>query len=253
MRGPVGMTITADGRILVLEQDNARIQAFDTQGNPVPCFSSDLRFDLDASFANDLNQANTSIALLQALQKNIPVCRPELNADDKRLLNTPLFSISQDQTHFMSVLNAGTATADLRDQFKDHGLELGDHVQILTTMTNVWLINDQDKKITYDVRYNGELLNEIDVYDTFRPTIAVKAADSEWTLSDKSHMLVFDVKQVKSQSGNASRFQRLAAYMKLKGGPSNTTGYLDVAVETKGFIYVLSYVKPGAKARRLPA
>jgi hypothetical protein len=247
MRGPVGMTITADGRILVLERDNARIQAFDTQANPVQCFAADLTFDLDTSFSKDLNRASASIALVQALQKSVPVMNPVPNAVDKRLLLTPTFSMSGD---YAAVLNGGTATDNLRDQFKQHALELGQNLQILTTAPNIWLINDQDDGLTYDIRYNGESLDEVDFYRGFSPTIAVQAPGAEWSLSDKTNTLVFDVKQQRAAGGgkNVLRFQRLASYMKLKGGPSDTTIYLDVAAETKGFIYVLSYVKPGDKA-----
>ena len=49
MQGPVAMTVTPDGRILVLEQGNARVQAFDTVGNPVQCFAGPLSFPLDTS------------------------------------------------------------------------------------------------------------------------------------------------------------------------------------------------------------
>jgi hypothetical protein len=38
VKGPVAVTVTAGGHLLVLEQDNARVQAFDPYGNPAPCF-----------------------------------------------------------------------------------------------------------------------------------------------------------------------------------------------------------------------
>lgn len=42
MRGPVAVTVAADGRILVLESLNRRIQAFDLNGNPAASFVGDL-------------------------------------------------------------------------------------------------------------------------------------------------------------------------------------------------------------------
>ena len=36
LKGPVAVDVTVDGVVFVLEQDNARIQAFDVYGNPVP-------------------------------------------------------------------------------------------------------------------------------------------------------------------------------------------------------------------------
>ena len=38
--GPTAIAISPDGRVLLLETLNKRIQAFDTNGNPVPTSSS---------------------------------------------------------------------------------------------------------------------------------------------------------------------------------------------------------------------
>jgi hypothetical protein len=38
MDGPIGIGITPEGFMLVLERGNKRVQAFDIFGNPVPCF-----------------------------------------------------------------------------------------------------------------------------------------------------------------------------------------------------------------------
>lgn len=40
--------------------------------------------------------------------------------------------------------------------------------------------------------------------------------------------------------------QRLTSLMRLKDAPSAPVTYLDVAIESKGFIYVLSYVNDGS-------
>jgi hypothetical protein len=44
MSGPVHAVVSADGTILVLEQENNRIQAFDIGGNPVPYFANGAYF-----------------------------------------------------------------------------------------------------------------------------------------------------------------------------------------------------------------
>lgn len=44
LKGPVALDVTGDGVLLVLEQDNARIQAFDVYGNPVPYFPDNSPF-----------------------------------------------------------------------------------------------------------------------------------------------------------------------------------------------------------------
>src|SRR5258705_8481970 len=44
MQGPIHAALTAQGAILILEQKNNRIQAFDTGGNPVPYFANGAYF-----------------------------------------------------------------------------------------------------------------------------------------------------------------------------------------------------------------
>jgi hypothetical protein len=44
LNGPVALDVTGDGVLLVLEQDNARIQAFDVYGNPVSYFPDNSPF-----------------------------------------------------------------------------------------------------------------------------------------------------------------------------------------------------------------
>ena len=44
LKGPIAVDVTGDGIVLVLEQDNMRIQAFDVYGNPVPYFPNQSPF-----------------------------------------------------------------------------------------------------------------------------------------------------------------------------------------------------------------
>lgn len=248
MRGPVGMTITSDGRILILERDNGRIQAFDTQANPVQCFAAELVFTLDTSFVADLDSDTASTALIKALQGKIPVKNTAAGAADSRYLLTPLFSLPQS---FVAVLNTQTVTDSLRDQFSQHAVELGQDVVITTTDTNMWLVEDRSNNLTHDLRFNGEGLNEVDVYRGMTPTITVKSPGAEWIVRDRTNTLTFEVRKQPVSQGSTQmvlQFQRLSSLMSLKDGPSDSIAYLDVAVENKGFIYVLSYQKPGDTA-----
>ncbi len=141
--GPVALTVTPDGRILVLEQDNARIQAFDTMANPVPCFAGPLAFTVDANFKTDLNGGNFSTAFLQAYQQNV---QPQL---------APSFSLPSTVS---DALNQGNVTADLKQQFANNALPLSANgpYQVLTTQPgSVWLLTDKGAGgagISYDIR-----------------------------------------------------------------------------------------------------
>src|SRR5262249_39792529 len=140
--GPVALNVTPDGRILVLEQDNARIQAFDTMANPVQCFDGPLAFNVDAQFKADLNSNQISTAFQQAYQKSV---QPQLAAS---------FSLPSTLT---GTLNGGTVTPDLKQQFTNNGMPLSDSgpYQLLTTVTDsVWLLIDQGSGVSYGIRKN---------------------------------------------------------------------------------------------------
>jgi hypothetical protein len=243
LQGPVGMTISADGRILVLERINARIQAFDTQANPVQCFTGTLEFGIPATLAGELDNAVASTALLQALQRNVPVLNKSAGAYDPRYLLTPVFSMD---AGFVATLDARSVTADLREQFDTNALPLGDDAQILSTAQGIWLLRDLGNGVDYDVRFKGEGRNRVDVYRCFTPTIDVKAPKTQWLVRDKTNTLSFEVTLGQGGQGTL-RCRNLTSLMALKDGPSASVTYLDVAVETKGFIYVLSHVNDGAK------
>jgi len=70
MNGPKALSVTADGRILVLEQGTSvipgRIQSFDVNGNPVPSFDGAAVTTLPAAYAADLNAGIVSADLRQA-------------------------------------------------------------------------------------------------------------------------------------------------------------------------------------------
>lgn len=231
MKGPIAVTVSADGRILVLEKIGARVQAFDTFGNPVQCFAGALSFSLDAGLQADLDHATASTALIQTLQQQVPV---NPTAPDRTLL-TPLLSLP---TSFTDTLNSGTITAALHDALTNGGLVLADGAAVTRTTDTLWLLSDGAGAV-YDVRHGGEGLDEIDVYRGWSLTIDVKAPGSEWLIRDQTNTLTFDVKKA-----SGLQAQQLISVMALKDPDSSSVIYLDIAIETKGFIYVLSYLPP---------
>ncbi len=64
--GPAALTVTSDGRVLVLEQGNARIQAVDVNGNPVYCFAGSTLGSASASALTGLDQKLVSASLRDA-------------------------------------------------------------------------------------------------------------------------------------------------------------------------------------------
>jgi hypothetical protein len=67
MNGPQAVAVTADGRLLVLEQINQRVQAFDLNGNPVASFDGEFITKLKADvYASDLDKGLATMALRTA-------------------------------------------------------------------------------------------------------------------------------------------------------------------------------------------
>jgi hypothetical protein len=67
LNGPRAIAVTSDGRLLVLEEINRRIQAFDLNGNPVASFDGAAVTQLKAAtYAPDLDQGLATMALREA-------------------------------------------------------------------------------------------------------------------------------------------------------------------------------------------
>jgi len=228
--GPVGMTVTPDGRILILEQDNVRVQAFDTVGNPVQCFAGTLQFTLDGSFAPDLDGNNVSTALLQAYQQNV---LPQL---------APCLTLA---TGVAGDLDAGNVTADVVQDFDNAGIQLSSNLQVLATIPgSLWLLSDTGNGITFDIRQDTEA-GDLAVYRGASLSITPHAPGNEWLIRDKTNSATFDVK--KDPQKPVLNVQQLIATMPLRDPASANVTYLDVAVESKAYIYVLSYINDGSQ------
>lgn len=65
---PVHLTVAADGRILVLENSNQRVQSFDLNGNPSPSFDGVQRVMINAAnFKETLDKGHAALELRKSL------------------------------------------------------------------------------------------------------------------------------------------------------------------------------------------
>ncbi len=87
--GPKSVTVTADGRILVLEENNKRVQAFDTNGNPVPCFDGEIIMKLSSKESiKGLNNFMLTEELRQQFKSNCIVLSSEVEVRAKKINET---------------------------------------------------------------------------------------------------------------------------------------------------------------------
>jgi hypothetical protein len=253
---PVALTITADGRILVLEEVNQRIQAFDVLGNPVPCFSvGQQAFKLDKSLLATLDKREATTPLVQAFQRNVvPATAPLFHEghldDDPEKENLAPASAK--------ALDEGKVDKALSDYFVKYGYarnaEGGAPPTFkvdITTAGSLWLVTDTASSATFDVRYldaDGE--KWLFIFSAFAIGIEIKSAGSEWLLTDTANAMTFDVANKAPVGAPEPDLQakRLVATMPLRTQGQAGVNHLDVAVEATGYIYTLYTVdKSGTK------
>lgn len=238
MQGPRAVAVAPDGRILILETLNQRIQAFDIQGNPVASFLGERLFALNAAdYDTDLDKKVFSSMLQQKFQAN------------------GLTHIFDADVALLSDLNGGVMTTALIQAFADEGLYLsydrdhaGDHsISAYVTVISpdqAWTVTDMMRNAAYEIKRAGSVLNVFDVLTDV--TIDVLAQGSTWVVEDRlgaqSYIITRDAADSKLLNVN-----RYLPYLSLHNPDGRTDiTYVDVAVEAKGYIYVLSYVAGGS-------
>lgn len=243
MQNPTAMTVSADGRILILEEGNRRVQAFDVKGNPVPSFAlqSAPPWPLVQSFIPDLDNRNVTMAMLKVFQQSV---LPAL---------APKFTIEPDEEGFdydqiVKDLNAGIVGEQLVGEF----IALG-YVKAEATSTDfaveqnveskLWIITNKVDQATYDTRVLTDEygLVSLNVFACFSLDIRLVSKSAEWTINDTTNAMNFDVKAPGGTKPLA--VQQVVSWMPLRVESKSGLTYLDVATETKGYIYVLSVLQ----------
>lgn len=253
MNGPKAMAVAPDGRILILEADNQRIQAFDIKGNPVPCFVDTApqvtvsTSDQGQSFAADLQAGTIPESLQVTLQNNyIP--------------GIFLFPLDNSLTSsLISALNGGqfqTTNDPIITALSSNGVflsydpqNMNDHTVSSYITVNQpgqsWTITDPGQNLFYLITNQSNSLYVFHVISQYQ----VHAIESgqQWTLMDTYQAQTYRIQRHADQSGQFDVFAA-NSYFSLYN-PNNETDiqYLDMAVESQGYIYVLSYVGNGSQ------
>jgi len=238
LQGPAAIAVAPDGRVLILETLNQRVQSFDTKGNPVPSFLGEVLFKLDAAtYTSDLDAGTFSAALQQQFQ-------------DHGL--THLFDVAPGS--MMAALNSATLSDNVISALANNGIYLSydsanmsDHTisSYVTVITagSTWTVTDPTRNAAYTVQLNN---GELSVYDVLTNVLVdVRCAGRAWVVQDlfgaESYYIAVD-----GTDSATLHVNRYLSYMPLYN-PENRTDitYLDIAVEAKGYLYVLSFVGNG--------
>jgi hypothetical protein len=258
LMGPKALTITADGRILILESINTtdhppRVQAFDLKGNPVACFGNkqpDFSIpttDGGAAFAAAMDQGKTVPDALQtSLQQLTNLYTTfllELDSSLSANLDAGSFQAQDDPIITVFAYQGITITID-SSNLNDH--TVSSYITVNTPGSS-WTITDPVQTLQYQILKQDQ--NDLYVFQmiTQFQTRAI-APGQHWTLYDIYAALTYDIRRNTSQ---AEQFDVTVKHSFFSVQPTdqtraNTTStFLDLAVESKGFIYVLSYINDG--------
>jgi hypothetical protein len=234
--GPIAIAISPDGRVLLLETLNKRIQAFDINGNPVPSFTGARLLTLPAAqYSPDLDAAKFSDALQKQFQK---------------AGITHAFNL---EPSLEPALQAAKLTAEIIDAFAAESVYLtynldsdgninpvGSAFITVVTPGQAWRVTDPNQNNVYEVFKQEGTLQAFKVINKVR--VEVIGRQQRWAIHDltavKSYLAYVDP----AKSSDLGIFEYLA-YMPLHD-PEGMT-YIDMAIEAKGYIYVLSHKDTG--------
>lgn len=296
--GPVALAVTADGRILVLEQTNQRIQAIDVNGNPVPSFTAavlpGLSSDCATSLDNGLVSTEVRAAFLSANQPLSTIWRVQdataiyqlaasasvvavtlggsglstswtitdssspaqifsgtLSATEVSISqgsSTPLFSVDPSVA---SSLNSGTLGTLLSAAFAANSITLAAPISVVGNnplSLDISVVNDLAQGLVPGSLTSGLAACNITLGTPASVTASVRVTVAQstalWQLADQITGATFQL--TLPTGSNQISVTELASTMALNAPPAGAAlTYLSMATETKGYIYVLSYVQPG--------
>ncbi|MEZ0612228.1 hypothetical protein ACAW74_27205 [Fibrella sp. WM1] len=233
MQGPIALAISPDGKIYVLESLNNRVQAFDINGNPAPSFTGQSLFSLPnaGSIAQQLDQRTASSELVTAFLAN--------GASD-------LFSIA---ASLAPTLDSGTMTMDVISAFAANMVYLAyltddkGNIQPDPTQTSFitvikagqeWTITDPSRNYVYTLTAtNGAIL----VQDQFSELeVVILQQGVSWQLKDLAGGDSF----LLTLNGTTLNVAQYLSYFSVNPKNESLT-YCDLAIESKGYVYVLAY------------
>jgi hypothetical protein len=242
MGGPKALAVAPDGRILVLESLNKRVQAFDTKGNPVPCFTpAGQMFMLNTSeIAADLDQGKLPEAFQAGLLANGALFQFLLPATFVPQLDSGKFQPENDPL-IRALSQRGVALAYDRQNMSDPALSA--QIKVVKPGSE-WIITDP-RKMAWTVVSKEGLLS---VYR--RPvqvSVRVQKPGEIWLLVDELIGNAWKLSPSTAEPGK-TRVQIAISFFPLRGLRVGEVTYLDMAVEAQGFVYVLSYQGDGSKS-----
>jgi hypothetical protein len=252
MMGPKALTVTADGRVLILEAIGKRVQAFDIKGNPVACFGNNqpdfsiTTTDNGQAFAAAMDQGKVVPDALQTslqMQTNpYNTFLLDLDGSLSANLDAGSFQAENDPVITAFAYQGITITVD-SSNLNDH--TVSSYITVNTPGFS-WTITDPVQTLQYQILKQDQ--NDLYVFQMIAQfqTHAI-APGQHWTLYDIYAAVTYDIQRNASQAGFDVTVKRSFFPVQPNDPNRANTTFLDLAVESKGFIYVLSYINDGSQ------
>jgi len=240
-QGPKALAIAPDGRILVLESLNRRVQAFDLKGNPVPSFTpvGILAKLPTAQIAASLDGGQVPEAFQSMLQTTGYTFMFNLDASYAAELDGGKFQPQSDPL-ITALSQQGVILAYDPEAMSDPAQS----AQITVVQKGQsWIITDP-RGMAYQV-----LLQSGSLWVYQRPTqveVRVEQQGQQWLIIDRGSSNAWRL--MPSPADPTQTEVKVAlSFFPLRGVRVGSITYLDMAVEAQGYVYVLSYMNDGSK------
>jgi hypothetical protein len=239
--GPKALAVAPDGRILVLESLNRRVQAFDTKGNPVPSFTpGPMLFSLEtAQIAAALDRATVPDEFQAALQLAGVTVAATLDAAFASELDTAKFQPADDPL-LKALAAQGVTLAYDPDAPTDPTASSqivvenpGKSWKITDPRAIAWQITAGDAGLTV-----YRQVTQVDVH--------LEKAGQRWLLVDRALGSAWRLAPSTGAHGR-TEVRSCLSFFPLRQPRVGAGTYLDMAVEAAGHVYVLSYLNDGSK------
>ncbi len=239
MQGPVALAVAPDGRILVLETRNRRIQAFDVKGNAVASFSPrEALFAIGGPrVAPELDGGRIPEAFEAALQARS--LSRIFTLDEKLAAHLDAAKLAPHGDPLIEAFSvAGWVLAYDPERMSDRKLSAYVRVDVAGER---WRVLDPGRDRAYHIVRQGARLVVFRLVTQFR--IETLAPDQRWQIVDTETAESYAVTRT---GEDAFEVRSRLAFAPLRA-ETEPVVYLDLGVESQGYVYVLSRTGDGTK------
>ncbi|HYF77309.1 MAG TPA: hypothetical protein VD973_09265 [Symbiobacteriaceae bacterium] len=242
LQGPKALAVAPDGRLLVLESLNRRVQAFDIKGNPVPSFTPGptLTTIPTAQIAASLNDKQVPEVFHTALQAAGIGFQFTLDATFKAQLDAARFQPDQDPL-IKALSEQGVILSYDPTQMDNRTVSA--QIQVVQAGQS-WIITDP-RGFAWQVLLQNQALSVFQ-----RPSqveVRVEKSGEQWLLVDKATGDAWRLTPSTAVVGQ-TQVKACLSYFPMRAPNAGALTYLDMAVEAQGYVYVLAFQGDGSKS-----